>query len=99
MDKILRIDMGAAGGPKVTIGPLGDYTGLGGRAMTSIMVSREVPPLAHPLGGENKLVIAPGLLGGTLATMSGRISVGCKSPLTGTIKESNAGGMAASEPA
>lgn len=95
MDKILRIDMGAAGGPKVTIGPLGDYAGLGGRAMTSIMVSREVPPLAHPLGGENKLVIAPGLLGGTLATMSGRISVGCKSPLTGTIKESNAGGQPA----
>jgi aldehyde:ferredoxin oxidoreductase len=95
MDKILRIDMGAAGGPKVTEGPLGDYAGLGGRAMTSVLVSREVPPLAHPLGGENKLVIAPGLLGGTLATMSGRISVGCKSPLTGTIKESNAGGQPA----
>jgi aldehyde:ferredoxin oxidoreductase len=95
MDKILRIDMGAAGGPKVTEGPLGDYAGLGGRAMTSILVSKEVPPLAHPLGGENKLVIAPGLLSGTLAVMSGRLSVGCKSPLTGGIKEANAGGQAA----
>jgi aldehyde:ferredoxin oxidoreductase len=95
MDKILRIDMGAPGGPQVTENPLGDYAGLGGRALTSILVSREVPPLAHALGGENKLVIAPGLLGGTLAAMSGRMSVGCKSPLTGTIKESNAGGQPA----
>jgi aldehyde:ferredoxin oxidoreductase len=95
MDKILRIDMGAADGPKATAGPLGDYAGLGGRAMTSILVSREVPALAHPLGEENKLVIAPGLLSGTQAVMSGRLSVGCKSPLTGTIKEANAGGQAA----
>ena len=30
MDKIARIDMGAAGGPKVTVGGLGEYAGLGG---------------------------------------------------------------------
>jgi aldehyde:ferredoxin oxidoreductase len=53
-----------------------------------------VPPLCHPLGGENKLVIAPGLLTGTTGVNSGRLSVGCKSPLTGGIKESNAGGQA-----
>ncbi|MFZ3115389.1 MAG: aldehyde ferredoxin oxidoreductase C-terminal domain-containing protein [Syntrophales bacterium] len=95
MDKIARIDMGAAGGPKVTVEPLGNYAGLGGRAMTSVVVSKEVHPLAHPLGAENKLVIAPGMLSGTIGSMTGRISVGCKSPLTGGIKESNAGGQAA----
>jgi aldehyde:ferredoxin oxidoreductase len=95
MDKIARIDMGAAGGPKVTVGPLGDYAGLAGRAMTSFVISKEVHPLAHPLGAENKLVIAPGMLSGTTGSMTGRISVGCKSPLTGGIKESNAGGQAA----
>jgi len=94
MDKILRIDMGADGGPKTTVDGLGDYAGLGGRAMTSGIVSKEVPPLCHPLGANNKLVIAPGLLSGTAAAMSGRISVGCKSPLTGGIKEANAGGQA-----
>lgn len=94
MDKILRIDMGAEGGPKVTQTPLGAYAGLGGRALTSAVVAKEVPPLCHPLGADNKLVIAPGLLSGTIAAMSGRISVGCKSPLTGGIKEANAGGMA-----
>jgi aldehyde:ferredoxin oxidoreductase len=93
MDKIVRIDMGAEGGPKVSTGPLGDYAGFGGRAMTSAIVSKEVPPLCHPLGAANKLVIAPGLLSGSNAAMSGRISVGCKSPLTGGIKEANSGGQ------
>ncbi|MBW1956526.1 MAG: aldehyde ferredoxin oxidoreductase [Deltaproteobacteria bacterium] len=93
MDKILRIDMGADGGPKTTVTDLGAYAGLGGRAMTSAIVSKEVPPLCHPLGADNKFVVAPGLLSGTTAAMSGRISVGCKSPLTGGIKEANAGGQ------
>ncbi|MGC9975845.1 MAG: aldehyde ferredoxin oxidoreductase C-terminal domain-containing protein [Syntrophales bacterium] len=93
MDKILRINMGAEGGPKASAVPVGEYAGLGGRAMTSSIVSKEVPPLCHPLGADNKLVIAPGLLSGTTASQSGRISVGCKSPLTGTIKESNSGGQ------
>jgi aldehyde:ferredoxin oxidoreductase len=91
--KILRIDMGAAGGPKVREEEAGRYEGLGGRALTSALVAREVPPLCHPLGEDNKLVIAPGLLSGTTAVTSGRISVGCKSPLTGGIKEANAGGQ------
>ena len=91
---ILRINMGADGGPKVSMVPVGEYAGLGGRALTSSVVSKEVPPLCHPLSEDNKLVIAPGLLSGTAAAQSGRISVGCKSPLTGGIKESNSGGQA-----
>jgi len=95
VDKILRIHMGPDADPVCTETPLGDYAGLGGRAMTSTIVSKEVPPMCHSLGAENKLVIAPGLLSGTSAAMSGRISVGCKSPLTGGIKEANAGGQGA----
>jgi aldehyde:ferredoxin oxidoreductase len=95
MDKVLRIDVGGEGGPKATEEPLGEYAGLGGRGLTSAIVSKEVPPLCHPLGEDNKLVIAPGLLSGTTAAMSGRLSVGCKSSLTGTIKEANSGGQAA----
>ena len=93
METILRIDVGAEGGPKINEVPVGDYAGLGGRAMTSAIVAKEVPPTCHPLGADNKLVIAPGLLSGTTAAMSGRISIGCKSPLTGGIKEANAGGQ------
>lgn len=95
MDKILRINMSAADKPEIKVDVLGDYAGLGGRGLTSAIISKEVPPLCHPLGADNKLVIAPGLLSGTAAAMSGRISVGCKSPLTGGIKEANAGGQAA----
>ncbi len=95
MDKIMRIDMGAPGGPKVTMDSLGQYAGLGGRALTSMIIATEVDPMANPLGAENKLVFAPGLLSGSIAAMSGRISVGCKSPLTGGIKEANSGGQAA----
>jgi aldehyde:ferredoxin oxidoreductase len=94
MDKILRINMGADGGPSISEGPVGDYAGIGGRCLTSMLVGKEVPPTCHPLGPDNKLVIAPGLLSGTAAAMSGRISVGCKSPLTGGIKEANSGGQA-----
>lgn len=95
MDKILRINMGPDAAPQVTTEELGDLAGSGGRALTSAVIAKEVPPLAHALGAENKLVFAPGLLSGSAAAMSGRLSVGTKSPLTGGIKESNAGGQAA----
>ena len=71
------------------------YQMLGGRALTSTLVNSEVPATCDALGPENKLVIAPGLLSGSAAVMSGRLSIGSKSPLTGTIKESNAGGQVA----
>ncbi|HYF90766.1 MAG TPA: aldehyde ferredoxin oxidoreductase C-terminal domain-containing protein [Symbiobacteriaceae bacterium] len=68
------------------------YKFLGGRALTSRIVADEVNPLADPLGPHNRLVFAPGLLSGTTLSSSSRISVGAKSPLTGGIKEANAGG-------
>ena len=69
-----------------------EYQYLGGRGLTSSLVAKEVDPTCHPLGSRNIIVIAPGLLAGTGITSSGRLSVGAKSPLTGGIKESNAGG-------
>ena len=68
---------------------------LGGRSLTSTIVSEEVDPTCNAIGSKNKLVFAPGLLTGTKAANSGRLSVGAKSPLTGGIKESNSGGTAA----
>ncbi len=71
------------------------YNGQGGRALTSRIIHNEVPPDADPFGKENRLVIAPGLLSGTQLVNCGRLSIGAKSPLTGTIKESNVGGASA----
>jgi len=68
-----------------------DYAALGGRGMTSTIVAKEVPPTCNPLGIHNKIVFAPGIVTGTAAPSSGRLSVGGKSPLTGGIKEANAG--------
>ncbi len=65
-----------------------------GRALTSAIVCDEVDPMCHPLGPNNKVVIAPGWVSGSpAAPSSGRTSFGGKSPLTGGIKESNAGGL------
>lgn len=89
--KILRVDMSTR---QLRFADVpGKYAGLGGRALTSQIVADEVPATCEPLGPSNKLVFAPGLLSGTSAPSSGRLSVGGKSPLTGGIKEANAGGI------
>lgn len=92
-DKIFRVNMSDL---TATVEDVpSEWAGLGGRGLTSTVVAAEVEPTCHPLGKHNKLVIAPGLLSGTPAANSGRLSCGAKSPLTGTIKEANAGGSSA----
>ena len=93
MDRILRVNMSDLSSKIETVPAA--WAGLGGRGLTSTIVAAEVPATCHALGANNKLVFAPGLLTGTAAANSGRLSAGAKSPLTGTIKESNAGGTAA----
>jgi aldehyde:ferredoxin oxidoreductase len=93
MDKIIRVNMSDLSSKTEPVPA--EWVGLGGRAMTSTIVAKEVPPTCHALGVSNKLVFSPGLLTGTAAANSGRLSAGAKSPLTGGIKECNAGGTAA----
>ena len=90
MSRILRLNMADQSCRWQEVPP--DYAGLGGRALISRLLRTEVNPTCHPLSAVNKLVVAPGLLTGTTAANSDRISVGGKSPLTGGIKESHAGG-------
>lgn len=45
-----------------------------------------------PLSPENPLIFSAGPFAGTNFSNANRLSVGCKSPLTGGIKEANAGG-------
>ncbi len=93
MRKFLRVNMGELS-VKEDVWPA-EQEPTGGRRLTSSIVSSEVCPTCHPLSAHNKLVLAPGWLGGTGAPSSGRLSIGAKSPLTGGIKESNSGGNAA----
>ncbi len=65
---------------------------LGGRGLSARILLEECDATCDPLGPDNVLVFAPGVLSGTAAPTSGRLSVGGKSPLTGGIKEANSGG-------
>jgi len=88
--KLIRVDMTSQ---SVTIEAFPEkWKYLGGRALSARILLEECEPDCDPLGAENVLVLAPGLLAGTSAPTSGRLSVGGKSPLTGGIKEANVGG-------
>jgi aldehyde:ferredoxin oxidoreductase len=65
---------------------------LGGRGLLARILLDEVIPTCEPLGPFNKLIFAPGLLTGHMLSSCDRISIGGKSPLTGGVKEANAGG-------
>ncbi|MFQ5921370.1 MAG: aldehyde ferredoxin oxidoreductase C-terminal domain-containing protein [Anaerolineales bacterium] len=65
---------------------------IGGRGLIARILLDEVPADCQPLGQSNKLIFAPGLLVGHKISSCDRISIGAKSPLTGGVKESNAGG-------
>jgi aldehyde:ferredoxin oxidoreductase len=88
--KILRVDMDRLQVEWEPVSP--EYERLGGRALIAGIMLAEVPPECDALGPKNKLVFAPGLLGGTNLSSSGRLSVGGKSPLTNGVKEANTGG-------
>ena len=65
---------------------------LGGRGLIARILVDEVDAKCDALGAGNKLIFTPGLLVGHMLSSTDRISVGGKSPLTGGIKEANAGG-------
>jgi len=92
MGKILRIDLTEK---KVSSNPLTSEQAelfLGGRGLGVDVLFRELPRGTDPLSPENKLVFATGPLTGTGAPTAGRYSVITRSPLTGTIFDSNSGG-------
>jgi len=89
-DKLIRVNMTDQ---SVTIGDYPEeWKLLGGRGLSAKILLAECDPTCDPLGPDNVLVMAPGVVSGTSAPTSGRISIGGKSPLTGGIKEANAGG-------
>lgn len=93
MEKILRINVRTK--TAIYEDATDEYLKTGGRGLISKIMLSEVNPQCDPLGSENKLIIANGLLTGTNVSSANRISIGAKSPLTGGIKESNGGGITA----
>jgi aldehyde:ferredoxin oxidoreductase len=69
-----------------------EYQFFGNRGLIAKVMTDEVNPKCDPLGKENKLIMSTGIFAGTPLSTANRLSVGGKSPLTGTIKETNVGG-------
>ncbi len=66
---------------------------MGGTGYITYYLYKEVQPKIDPLSPKNKIIIAPGPIQGTRIPVSGRYSIGTKSPLTGLYLDSNAGGF------
>jgi aldehyde:ferredoxin oxidoreductase len=90
-DKLITLDM-TNQSVEITDFP-DDWKLLGGRGLSARILLEQCDPSCDPLGPDNVLVMAPGVISGTAAPTSGRISIGGKSPLTNGIKEANAGGQ------
>src|SRR5271157_2989160 len=65
----------------------------GGKALAGYYLLHEIPAHADPLGPENVLIIACGLLCGAPISTAARFTVPARSPLTGAYGESEAGGF------
>jgi len=92
-DRVLHVDLDRS---ETRIESFGDAfwrRHLGGRSLIAHYLLREVPKDADPLGPDNVLVFACGILTGLPFPGAGRHSVGAKSPLTGAFGESEAGGF------
>ena len=90
--KVLHVDL-TTGETQVEHPPDDFYRLLvGGRAVVAYFLLRDLPPHTDPLSPDNLLIFAPGIMQGTNLPGAGRHGVGGKSPLTGAIASSEAGG-------
>jgi aldehyde:ferredoxin oxidoreductase len=65
----------------------------GGRALAAYLLLKHMPQGADPLGPDNVLVLANGLLTGAPFSTATRFTAAARSPLTGAYGESEAGGF------
>jgi aldehyde:ferredoxin oxidoreductase len=90
--KLLEVDLSAERIKEVELDEKLTRTVIGGRGLGVKLLYERVGPGVDPFDPDNLLVFATGPLTGTLAPTSGRHCVVTKSPLTGTIFDSNSGG-------
>ncbi len=81
------------GGQTVTTQELqGEEVAFSGRyRIAKTLLERDIARV-DPLGPNNVLTFSAGPFAGTSFSNANRTSVGCKSPLTGRVKEANGGG-------
>lgn len=88
--KYLHIDLGKQEIDEKEVN--GEDLVLVGRYLIAKTLCEKNIATVDPLSGDNPLIISAGPFAGTNFSNANRTSFGCKSPLTGGIKEANAGG-------
>ena len=68
-----------------------DVIVVGRHLIAKILLEKNIATV-DPLSPDNHLIFSAGPFDGSNFSNANRLSVGCKSPLTGGIKEANAGG-------
>jgi len=91
-NKILRVNLTDRTIRVEEPGPIYMRRYMGGWNVIANALLREVPPGADPLGPENVLVFAPGVLTGLAISGASRNAVGAKSPITGGFGAAEVGG-------
>ena len=96
-NKILRVDLtqGTIRTDEPGVAYLRRY--MGGWNIIADVLLKEVPPGIDPLGPENKLVFAPGVLTGLPISGASRFAVGAKAPLSNTFGVAETGGSFGAE--
>lgn len=95
--KVLRVNLSTRNTEEMSLDEIWYRTYIGGWGLIAYILLREVPADCDPLGPENKLIIAEGLLTGWPLAGSGRNAFGAKSPLTGAFGAAEAGGFFGAE--
>jgi aldehyde:ferredoxin oxidoreductase len=95
--KVLRIDLSNREAESQPLERSLAASFLGGRGFNSKRLFDEVNKGIDPLGLENKFFLATGPLVGTMFPTASRFNVSAKSPQTGILGDSNAGGHLAAE--
>jgi aldehyde:ferredoxin oxidoreductase len=96
-NKILYVDLSSGKTRVEEPGPVYFRRYLGGWNIILDTLLRSVAPGAEPLGPENKLVFATGVLTGLPISGAARHAVGAKSPLTGGFGAAESGGFFGTE--
>jgi aldehyde:ferredoxin oxidoreductase len=95
--KVLRIDLSERRFRIEALDPVWIKSAIGGRAANTRRLFEELCPDCDPLGPENILLFGVGPLTGSLLTASAYYTITAKSPLTGILGDSAAGGQFGAE--
>ena len=94
---ILRVDLTSGSIHRKKTDPAYMLNVIGGRGLNSTRLYEELPRDCDPLTAENMLLIGVGPLTGTLLSASAFMTISGKSPLTGILGDSAAGGFFGAE--